>query len=177
MQITCPSCYARMPLDVAINDQETRRAVQVALELPGELGPLVLKYLSCFTPPKKSLAWSKAARLLSDLNTAVQDKKVRRQGRDWQISVDTWHAAITALLERRDQGKLTLPLKDHSYLFAIATEMANKQEATEERAAEKKIATGSRQPRKGPAQIGDELMTDPDYRAKVNESLGLDPDA
>lgn len=177
MQITCPSCYARMPIDVAINDQETRRAVMAALELPGELGPLILKYLACFTPAKKSLAWHKAARLLTELNAAVQDEKVRRHGRDWFISIDTWHAAITALLERRDQGKLTLPLKDHSYLFAIATEMTNKQEATEERTAEKKIASGSRQPRKAPALVGEELMQNPSYRARVNKSLGLDPDA
>jgi len=166
-----------MPLDVAINDQETRLAVKAALELPGELGPLALKYLACFTPAKKSLAWGKAARLLNDLNTAVQDKKIRRHGRDWTISISTWLAALAAVMERRDQGKLTLPLKDHSYLFAIAAEMADKEEAIGEREAEKKIIHNRRQPRKGPAQIGDDLMSDPTYRRKVNESLGLDPDA
>ena len=177
MQITCPSCYARTPLDVAINDQDTRLAVLAALELPGEIGPLVLKYLACFTPAKKSLAWNKAARLLRELNAAVQDKKVRRHGRDWAVSIDTWHAAISALLERRDQGKLTLPLKDHSYLFAIATEMANKQEAVEERTTEKRLVTGSRSTQPVALPIGEELMTNPGYRARVNKQLGLPEDA
>ena len=166
-----------MPLDVAINDQETRLAVLAALELPSEVGPLILKYLSCFTPAKKSLAWNKAARLLQELNEAISDKKLRRHGRDWTVSIDTWHAAISALLERRDQGKLTLPLKDHSYLFAIATEMANKQEALEERTAEKQLVTGSRSTQPVGIPIGEELMTNPEYRARVNKQLGLPDDA
>lgn len=176
MQITCPSCSSRFSIDAAINDRDTRVAVAMALQLPGELGPLILRYLPLFNPRQRSLAWSRAAKLLTELNEAITAQCVRRKGRDWAVTVPMWERALTTVLERRDGGKLELPFKDHAYLYTVVCGEADKVEGAAEKQHEKTLRRVDDQGRAGQMNVAEALISSPEYIERMHKQLGLGPD-
>lgn len=116
MLLTCPGCAARFSLEAAVEDAEARGALAKAFEL-SELGPQVAAYLALFRPPKRALGWRRVRRLVTELVEAIEAGTLRRHGRDWEIRPEAWALGLAAVIERRDQGKLRTPLKDHAYLF------------------------------------------------------------
>ena len=181
MNLTCPACFARFQLDAALNDTSARHAIAIALELPGELGPLLLRYLGCFNPPQRAASWSRINRLLNELNAAINAGKIRRHGRDWHTTTPIWHQALTTLLARKDTGKLNLPLDDHNYLYAITADLADKAEGVQEKTAEANLinrrttagATTSKTT-SNPIDHAQQLINSPAYIKKMNQELGLD---
>lgn len=131
MQITCPCCHARFPLDAAVADADARAALAVALSMPDRIPDLVT-YLGLFRPAGQVLRWSRVGRLLADLTEVIQAGSIRRRGRDWTVPADVWPGAIAAVIERRDRGHLATPLRDHAYLYEVAIGLAEKRAGEEE---------------------------------------------
>jgi hypothetical protein len=127
MRLTCPCCGATVSLEALLNDTAARHAVAIALALPANLGPRLLRYLSLFRPAQRSLTWDRAAHLLGELQTMIDAGQIQRQGRSWAVSPTAWQIALDEILERR--ASLSLPLKNHGYLLEILAGQANRTEA------------------------------------------------
>lgn len=72
MQLTCPCCFARFPVEAALTDEAARQAVAAALKLPAPLGDLLLRYIGLFRPDKRALSWDRASRLLAELQLPLK---------------------------------------------------------------------------------------------------------
>ena len=127
--IVCPCCQSVYPLEAALNDLAAREAVVEAFRLT-PVGDLLLGYIGLFKPPKRALAMSRTARLLKELLPMIRDARIERNGRIWSAPQDYWRMALSEMLDRRD--KLTLPLKNHSYLLTIIVGYGDKAEARQE---------------------------------------------
>lgn len=133
MKVTCPSCGAEMSLDVLLAHQDSAQAFArlVAVGLP--LGKLVLQYLRLFNPATRRMAHSRLAALVEELLPDMQRGAITRNGREWAAPRPVWEQALARMLETRDAGKLTLPLKSHGYLYEVIAGLADKVEAGAER--------------------------------------------
>ncbi|WP_111747649.1 hypothetical protein [Salinisphaera orenii] len=136
MKQCCPECGHVAPLTAFAAEADAREALAIAMRLPGQLGDSVLRYLALFRPAKRALAWSRALKLLGQLATDIDRGYISRHGRDWAAPVDAWRDALHTVVSQREA--LTLPLKDHSYLYEIICRGANRVEAKAEQAVEDK---------------------------------------
>lgn len=152
MQLTCPCCSARFPIEAALTDEAARQAVAAALKIPPPLGELVLRYIALFRPVKRALSWDRAARLLSELGEQIQRGQVSRDGRDWPAPLEAWRYALEQMLATRD--KLTLPLKSHGYLYEVVAGRANKAEARREQLVEEQRQHRDGARSAGPVAVG-----------------------
>jgi hypothetical protein len=66
----------------------------------------------------------------------MQRRAITHNGRDWAADLETWAASFDRVLERRDIGKLALPLKSHGYLYEGIVGLADKCEGQAESALE-----------------------------------------
>lgn len=152
MQVTCPCCSARFPIEAALADDQARQAVAAALRIPAPLGDLVLRYVALFRPEKKALSWKRAARLITELSEAISAAQIERKGRMWPAPIDYWRTALEQMVDR--PAGLTLPLTGHGYLFQIIASQAEKGEArTEKKAEEQKIYRNHRDSSGGPTKV------------------------
>lgn len=175
MRLTCPCCGASYGLEVLLADRSAREAVAAALALPSALGERLLRYIGLFRPRGRALSWDRAARLLSELNVAINAAQIERNGRTYPAPVDYWKAAIDQMLDGRD--KLALPLKSHGYLFEIIVGLG--QRASEKRAARQEVESERAQARQGERSgqmqsagaLAPRVIETPDG-ARINESTG-----
>ena len=91
------------------------------------------------------------------LNNLRVSKRIERHSRIWAAPQPVWIAALDEIIARRDEGKLTLPLKSHGYLLEIIAGQANKAEGkaeaeAEDRRAGKTPVGGVAQPRQEPSR-------------------------
>ena len=154
MQVTCPCCHARFPLDAALADDSARAALEEMGQLGGDVARLAIGYLGCFRPAGRALAWSRAVKLLRELSEAMHEHYLRRSGRLWRVTREQWVEALGIVVERHHQGQITLPLKDHGYLFEVARRLVDRAEAEAERAAEAEVRNRLRSG-DGPAPVGE----------------------
>lgn len=145
MRLTCPCCGASYGLEVLLADRSAREAVAAALALPASLGERLLRYIGLFRPRERALSWDRAARLLSELQDAVNAAQIDRNGRVYPAPVDYWKQAIDQMLDSRD--RLVLPLKSHGYLYEIIVGMSQRME--EQRAARQEVASERAKAREG----------------------------
>ena len=163
MLLTCPACAARFSLEAAVEDAEARGALAKAFEL-SELGPQVAAYLGLFRPPKRALAWRRVRRLVSELVETIEAGEIHRRGRAWTIEPGAFALGLAAVIERRDQGKLTTPLKDHAYLFET---VINHSERLAGEAERKRDEERRGRPRPGPTPPPEEpVRLDPGVARK-----------
>ena len=134
MKLMCPACNAQFTLDAALQGEPTREAIVHALSLPKPLALQIIKYLACFSPPKRGLSMDRVAAILGELRAAIDAAKITRHGRDWAAPMDYWGIALDDVLKAREAGTLTLPLKSHAYLFQIISALSNRTEALAEQA-------------------------------------------
>lgn len=135
MKTTCPACGAVTSLDALIGNEAARSLLVMALEQT-QTGRRLVRYVALFRPAQRQLSWDRVASLLGELLDMIQSGKVERHGRLWAAPESAWVTALDEILARRDEGKLTLPLKSHGYLLEIITGQANKVEARAEQHAE-----------------------------------------
>jgi len=140
----CPGCGLRADLDVFCAQADVNKALAAALEFPATLGGRVLAYLRLFSPPSKTLALTKATRLLMDLTEAVKSAQVRRHGLIRVVPLDLWGLGLDVVLAKPPE---VLPLTNHNYLFQTVWNLAEKAAAQQERAAEERLT----HPREGVA--------------------------
>ena len=140
MKLTCPACNALFTLDAALQGDAAREAVLTALALPAPLAKLLVRYLACFAPAKRQLSWDRVAALLGELAGPIAAAQVERNGRTWAAPIGYWQMGLETVLQARDGGKLTLPLKSHGYLFEVIAGLSGKAEALAESADHKRRA-------------------------------------
>lgn len=134
MKGVCPVCNAQFPIEAAVNDAQAREAVAAAFKLPAPMGDRLVRYMGLFRPAQKSLSWDRFARLLGELQEVIAAGHVKREGRTWEAPVGLWCEALDDVLAARET--LTLPLKNHNYLFSVVASRAPKAAATRERMQE-----------------------------------------
>ena len=134
MRLTCPCCGVTLSLDAMLADGCAREVMAIALQLPGDLGDRLVRYLALFRPRGRGLAWDRAKRLLVELQGPLAAGAIERHGRTWPAPVGYWRAALDEMLGKRDT--LQLPLKSHGYLFEILVGLAQKGEAAAEQKRE-----------------------------------------
>jgi hypothetical protein len=159
MKQCCPECGHVGPLTAFAAEAEAREALAIAARLPGALGDPVLRYLALFRPAKRALAWPRALKLLQQLAADIERGAITRRGRDWAAPQAAWAAALASVTDQREA--LTLPLKDHSYLYEILCRGANRAEA----GAEAQRETRRRQ------RTPTAAKPDPDKRTPVPAAL------
>ncbi|MDZ7655586.1 MAG: hypothetical protein U0997_06545 [Sulfurimicrobium sp.] len=133
MKTTCPACGAVTSLDALIGNEAARSLLVMALEQT-QTGKRLIRYVALFRPAQRQLSWDRVAGLLGEILDLIKAGKIDRHGRLWAAPEAVWISALDEILARRDEGKLTLPLKSHGYLLEIITGQANKAEARAEQA-------------------------------------------
>ncbi len=136
MKVSCPACGAEMTLDVLMAHEGAREAVLTALSLPAPLGKLLIQYLGMFRPGKRQLSWERVAAVLGELRDPIAAAQIERHGRAWPAPLEYWKAGLEHMVQLRDAGKLSLPLKSHGYLLEVILGFAEKTEAKSEHARE-----------------------------------------
>jgi hypothetical protein len=141
VRLTCQACGAVISLDAALGHEGAREAVQIALQLPAQLGKLLIQYVGMFRPAQRQLSMDRLASLLGELLPMVDAGKIERGGRTYSAPAPYWQQAIEEMLAKRDQ--LTLPLKSHGYLLTIIAGYADKAEAKQEQQKEERKRHGA----------------------------------
>lgn len=144
-----------MDLDVLLAHEHSRQAMAMLIAAGMPLGKALLQYLRLFKPPKRQLGMGRVASLLEPLLADMQRGSIERNGRTWAAPREAWSTAIDKLLEARDAGKLTLPLKSHGYLYEVIAGQADKVEAVAEREVD--AQRRGRTHEAGPAAVSDVL--------------------
>lgn len=134
MKCCCPECGFVGSMTAFAGEADARECMRLALQMPRPLADSLMRYLSLFRPPKRALSWSRALKLMQQLHHDIERGFVTRHGRDWSAPQDVWQSSLATMLEQRD--KLTLPLRDHSYLYEIISRGANRGEAQAEQQRE-----------------------------------------
>lgn len=107
MQLTCPTCHAHMPLDVALQDEAGRELVAMLAAMQPQLALPLVHYLGFFRPAKQQLGWGRSLRLANEV-VALLPCPV-------DVLVEGLLEAARSLDEKRQQPGWK-PLGNHNYL-------------------------------------------------------------
>ena len=138
MKLSCPACGSLSSLDALLGNEGAREAVMAALAMPAPLGKLCVQYLGLFRPAQRQLSFDRVANLLNELLPMIAAARIERNGRSHSAPLEYWQMAMTDMLAKRD--KLTLPLKNHGYLFSIIEGYSLKAEGKQEGQREDHLA-------------------------------------
>lgn len=119
MKTKCPACGASCSLDALLGHSEASQAFVASLNLTGDLAKPLVKYLAMFRAENRDLTFERTAKLLNELAGDINAKCIQRNRITCPAPKAAWVWAINIMLERRDQGKLQLPLKNHGYLYEV----------------------------------------------------------
>lgn len=188
MKLRCPSCHAENSLEAYLGADAARLCIAMALKMPAPMGNLIVQYLTMFRSKGRSLAFERVEKLLQELLPMITNGQVSRGGIDRAAPQAAWEAGIRQMLDARDAGKLTLPLKSHGYLLEIVAGMAERAAQAVEDRRETSLRAGHREqpstpsPAKGPSlteriqMIGSQLrlqMIDEDKARAQLEALNV----
>lgn len=131
MRLICPSCGAIHSAESWMNDSLTRQCLIIVAGLPWEVSRRCLSYLALFRPVTRGLAWSKALRLLSELQDLVRAPQIQWERKAARPnSVTAWGLAMERMIEKPPKR---LPVTSHGYLRSVAYEIADDMDKTAER--------------------------------------------
>lgn len=119
MIIHCPACGSASSFDVLMAFSDASKAFAAAIEMQGNLGKPLIKYLALFRAQNRNLSFERALKLLQELMPDIAEKHIKRNRQTYPAPQCAWVWAIETMLERRDSGKLQLPLKNHGYLYEV----------------------------------------------------------
>jgi hypothetical protein len=119
MRTRCPSCGTTLSLDALIAHDAGRDALAGAFRLGGALGGALVRYLALFRSPSRELTFDRVAKLLGELLPDLQAQRITRKGQVYEAPPDAWIWAIEQTLTARDEGRLTLPLTGHGWLYEV----------------------------------------------------------
>ncbi|MFA3089833.1 MULTISPECIES: DUF2752 domain-containing protein [Acinetobacter] len=137
MRTRCPACGATNSLDALLGHGEASKAFVASLNLVGELATPLVKYLGMFRSQNRELTFERTAKLIGEISGDINAQQIKRGHHSYPAPKAAWIWAINTMLERRDQGKLQLPLKNHGYLYEVISSFKpeNAPAPTERRAA------------------------------------------
>ncbi|MFP0386597.1 DUF2752 domain-containing protein [Acinetobacter nosocomialis] len=72
-----------------------------------------------FRSQNRELTFERTAKLLGEIAGDINAQQIKRGHHSYPAPKAAWIWAINTMLERRDQGKLQLPLKNHGYLYEV----------------------------------------------------------
>ena len=147
MQLTCPCCQSRFPIEAGFADDDGKRLAMLLAGMEPVLGRAVVSYLRLFKPAKQALRTGRAVRLVRDLMGWVGSGEVCKDERSGQRRPATpalWAEGMEQMLAM--PGKLSLPLANHHYLRAIVYGLADKADAAAERQREDTRRAGAHRP-------------------------------
>ncbi len=121
MKTRCPACGATCSLDALLGHGDAGQAFIASLNLTGELAKPLVKYLAMFRSESRDLTFERTAKLLNEIAPDIVARQIKRGHHTFPAPLTAWVWAINTMLERRDQGKLQLPLKNHGYLYEVLT--------------------------------------------------------
>lgn len=121
MKTRCPACGATCSLDALLGHSDASKAFVSALSVTGDLQHPLIKYLAMFRSDSRDLTFDRAAKLISEIAPDIVAKEIKRGHHTYPAPRAAWVWAIATMLERREQGKLQLPLKNHGYLYEVIT--------------------------------------------------------
>ena len=121
MKTRCPACGATTSLDALLGHSEASRAFVAAINLVGDLAKPMIQYLGMFRSENRDLTFERASKLLNELAADINAKQIKRGHHFYPAPKAAWVWAINTIIERRDQGKLQLPFKNHGYLYEVLT--------------------------------------------------------
>lgn len=121
MKTKCPACGATTSLDALLGHSEASQAFLAAINLVGDLVKPMIQYLGMFRSDSRDLTFDRASKLLNELATDINANQIKRGHHFYPAPRAAWVWAINTIIERRDQGKLQLPFKNHGYLYEIIT--------------------------------------------------------
>ncbi|MCY6411958.1 DUF2752 domain-containing protein [Acinetobacter sp. VNH17] len=121
MKTRCPACGATTSLDALLGHSEASRAFVAAINLVGDLAKPMIQYLGMFRSENRDLTFERASKLLNELAADINAKQIKRGHHFYPAPKAAWIWAINTIIERRDQGKLQLPFKNHGYLYEVLT--------------------------------------------------------
>lgn len=119
MRTRCPSCGATLSLDALVAHDGAREALTVVFKLSGAVGSAVIRYLALFRPETRELTMDRVAKVLAEIVPDIQAQRIARNGQVFDAPAEAWVWAIEQALQARDNGRLTLPLKSHGWLYEV----------------------------------------------------------
>lgn len=119
MKTRCPACGATCSLDALLGHGDASQAFVASLNMTGDLAKPLIKYLAMFRSENRDLTFERTAKLLNEIAPDILAKQISRNRVNYPAPQAAWVWAINTMLERRDQGKLQLPLKNHGYLYEV----------------------------------------------------------
>lgn len=137
MKTRCPACGATTSLDALLGHGDASKAFVASLALVGDLAQPLVKYLGMFRSQNRDLTFERTAKLIGEISEDINAQQIKRGHHSYPAPKAAWIWAINTMLERRDQGKLQLPLKNHGYLYEVISSFKpeNAPAPTERRAA------------------------------------------
>ncbi len=137
MKTRCPACGATTSLDALLGHGDASKAFVASLALVGDLAQPLVKYLGMFRSQNRDLTFERTAKLIGEIAEDINAQQIKRGHHSYPAPKAAWIWAINTMLERRDQGKLQLPLKNHGYLYEVISSFKpeNAPTPTERRAA------------------------------------------
>ncbi|MDX8222142.1 DUF2752 domain-containing protein [Acinetobacter pittii] len=119
MKTRCPACGATTSLDALLGHGDASKAFVASLALVGDLAQPLVKYLGMFRSQNRDLTFERTAKLIGEIAEDINAQHIKRGHHSYPAPKAAWIWAINTMLERRDQGKLQLPLKNHGYLYEV----------------------------------------------------------
>lgn len=129
MKTKCPNCGATHSLDSLIMANKGGEAFLQAFDVPPELKTPIIQYLGLFRSVGRDLSFDRVAKLLAELNPIIHAGKVTFDRQTFDAPVAAWTWAIEQAIKARDEGRLTLPLKNHNWLFAVMRQFDPRKDA------------------------------------------------
>ena len=129
MKTKCPNCGATHSLDSLIMANKGGEAFLQAFDVPHELKVPMIQYLGLFRSHGRDLSFDRVAKLLAELNPIIHAGKVTFDRQTFDAPVAAWTWAIEQAIKARDEGRLTLPLKNHNWLFAVMRQFDPRKDA------------------------------------------------
>ncbi len=114
MKTKCPNCGATHSLDSLVMANKGGDAFLQAFDVPPELKTPIIQYLGLFRSVGRDLSFDRVAKLLAELNPVVKAGKVTFDRHTFDTPIPAWVWAIEQAIKARDEGRLSLPLKNHT---------------------------------------------------------------
>jgi hypothetical protein len=177
--VPCPHCGSTIDLEIAWNDLDGRKFVELLMNLPPVVVQPLYRYLKLFKPPMQSLRWSRILSLAEELAPLIKAAEIQRNKISYRVPAAEWAAVLTYLVET-PPATLTKPLKSNGYLLSILADRAAKaatiqaektaQVKQDEKESANRAFEQSKQAvedKKRPTEIN------PEFKQKIMEALSI----
>ncbi len=116
MELTCPCCKTRFPLQAGFLEADGLELAALYGALDPDTARAMDVYLMLFKPKKTCLSNKRALTLASELAPFILNGRFKRSGESYAAAAADWAAAMDKLVAHPPSK---LPLKTHGYLVEV----------------------------------------------------------